>query len=107
MSNFKEIDVNELNAMLTQGGICLVDVRTETEMAQGMIGGAQPLPLHLLPVHLQQLDANQPTVFYCRLGGRSAQAAAFAAAQGFNDVYNLVGGITAWAQAGLPVRHAG
>ncbi|MEJ1959240.1 MAG: rhodanese-like domain-containing protein [Nitrosomonadales bacterium] len=37
------------------------------------------------------------------MGGRSAQAAAFAAAQGFTDVYNLQGGIEAWAQAGFPI----
>jgi len=42
-------------------------------------------------------------VFYCQMGGRSAQAAAFAAANGFSDVYNLQGGIAAWMQAGLPV----
>lgn len=89
--------------MLGQGAIRLVDVRTETEIARGSIPGAARLPLHLLPMRLHELDSEAPTVFYCQTGGRSAQAAAFAAAQGFAEVYNLQGGITAWVQAGKPV----
>lgn len=103
MASFKEIDVIGLKDMLAQGGIRLVDVRTDAEIAQGVIGGADKLPLHLLPARLGELDAAATTVFYCRMGGRSAQAAAYAAAQGFSDAYNLLGGIEAWAQAGLPI----
>jgi rhodanese-related sulfurtransferase len=58
------------------------------------------LPLHLLPTRVKELDASAPTVFYCQVGGRSAQAASFAANQGMTDVYNLQGGISAWAQFG-------
>lgn len=100
MNGFKNIDVTELQAMLAQSGVCLVDVRTDAEIARGYIGGAKKLPLHLLPVRLHELERTKPTVFYCQMGGRSAQAAAFAAGQGFSEVYNLQGGITAWAQSG-------
>ncbi len=89
--------------MLAQGKVRLVDVRTDAEIARGCIGGAIKLPLHLLPLKLNELDAKAPTVFYCQMGGRSAQAAAFAVAQGFSEVYNLQGGITAWAQSGAPI----
>ena len=82
------------------GEAVLVDVRTDAEIARGRIVGAIVLPLHLLPLRLRDLDAKKTTVFYCQMGGRSAQAAAFAAAQGMGDVYNLQGGITAWAHAG-------
>ena len=103
MAEFKNIDVVELQAMLARGDIRLVDVRTDAEIAQGLIQGAEKLPLHLLPMRLHELDSAKPTVFYCRMGGRSAQAAAFAAAQGFAYAYNLQGGVMAWAQAGLPL----
>jgi len=103
VAEFKNIDVMKLQSMLAQGDIRLVDVRTDAEIAQGFIRGADKMPLHLLPLRLHELDSAKPTVFYCRMGGRSAQAAAFAAAQGFADAYNLQGGITAWAQAGLPM----
>jgi len=103
MNGFKNIDVAELQAMMAKRTIRLVDVRTESEIAQGFIRGADKLPLHLLPMRLHEIDTEMPTVFYCRTGGRSAQAAAFAAAQGFAEVYNLQGGIVAWFQAGQPV----
>lgn len=103
MTGFKNITVAELEAMLQQGGLRLVDVRTDAEVARGKIPQGDSLPLHLIPLRLHELDKARTTVFYCQMGGRSAQAAAFAAANGFADVYNLQGGITAWAHAGLPI----
>ncbi len=103
MSGYSNISAAELQTMLARGNVTLVDVRTDAEVARGYIQGALKLPLHVLPLRLNELDARAPLVFYCQMGGRSAQAAAFAAAQGFSDVYNLQGGITAWAQAGAPI----
>lgn len=100
MADFKIITVAELPNLIAGGNAQLVDVRTDAEIARGRIEGAVCLPLHLLPMRLQDLDAKKITVFYCQMGGRSAQAAAFAVAQGLGDVYNLQGGITAWAHAG-------
>jgi rhodanese-related sulfurtransferase len=100
VAEFKNITVSELPGLMAGGNVQLIDVRTDAEIAHGRIKGAASLPLHLLPLRLQELDAKKTTVFYCQMGGRSAQAAAFAAAQGLTDVYNLQGGITAWAQAG-------
>ena len=79
------------------------EVRTDAEMARGRIPQGVSLPLHLLPLRLNEMDKNAATVFYCQMGGRSGQAAAFAAASGFAEVYNLQGGIIAWVQAGLPI----
>lgn len=103
MADFKNITVSELQAMLHQGGVKLIDVRTDAEIARGKIKEGSVLPLHLLPLRINELDKNARTVFYCQMGGRSAQAAAFAAGNGFSEVYNLQGGITAWAHAGMPV----
>lgn len=103
-SSFKEISVVELEALLQQGNVRLLDVRTDAEVAHGMIPQGKPMPLHLISKHLPELDKAVSTVFYCQMGGRSAQAAAFAVANGFADVYNLRGGITAWIHAGLPTE---
>jgi rhodanese-related sulfurtransferase len=103
MANYQNISVAELQTMLKQDGIRLVDVRTDAEIARGKIPQGEKLPLHLLPMRLSELDKQATTVFYCQMGGRSAQAAGFAAANGFAKVYNLQGGIMAWAQAGLPI----
>ena len=103
MPEFKNITVAELQALLQSNPPRLVDVRTDAEVARGKIPQGDAIPLHLIPLRLSELDKNATTVFYCQMGGRSAQAAAFAAANGFADAYNLQGGITAWAHAGLPV----
>ncbi len=103
MSGYMNISVADLRTLMARGDVILVDVRTDAEVARGYIYGALRLPLHVLPVRLNELDPKAPTVFYCQMGGRSAQAAAFAAAQGFSEVYSLQGGITAWVQAGAPV----
>jgi rhodanese-related sulfurtransferase len=104
MNGFKNITVAELQVMMEKEGLRLVDVRTDAEISRGKIPQGDPLPLHLLPLRLSGMDKDSATVFYCQMGGRSAQAAAFAAANGFTDVYNLQGGISAWAQAGLPIE---
>lgn len=102
-NGFRNITVVELQAMLKKGNVRLVDVRTDAEAAQGKISQGELMPLHLVPLHLGSMDKSATLVFYCRSGGRSAQAAAFVAANGFSDVYNLQGGIIAWANSGLPI----
>lgn len=104
MNGFKNITVAELQVMMEKEGLRLVDVRTDAEISRGKIPQGDPLPRHLLPLRLGGMDKDSATVFYCQMGGRSAQTAAFAAANGFTDVYNLQGGISAWAQAGLPIE---
>jgi rhodanese-related sulfurtransferase len=103
MYDFKHISAEELQHLLQQGDIRLIDVRTDAEVARGKIPQGESIPLHLIPLRLNELDKQAATVFYCQMGGRSAQAAAFAAGNGFSNVYNLQGGITAWAYAGLPI----
>lgn len=102
MFGIKEIDVAGLHALLGEKkNLALVDVRSDNEVIYGVIEGAQHLPLHLLPIKADELDKNTHTIFYCRSGARSAQACAFMAAKGHDNVYNLQGGIIAWVQSGL------
>ena len=103
VGDYKNISVAELVKLMQQESIKLIDVRTDAEIARGKIPQGEALPLHLLPLRMHDLDKSAKTVFYCQVGGRSAQAAAFAAANGFSDAYNLQGGITAWAHADLPI----
>ncbi|MBU6460631.1 MAG: rhodanese-like domain-containing protein [Proteobacteria bacterium] len=103
MSNFKTIEVGQLDAMRSLDGFRLIDVRTVEEVATGIIEGAEHIVLNHLPQHAVSIDAKTPTVFYCRSGNRSGQACAFFAARGYQNVYNLQGGVLAWAAAGLPL----
>jgi rhodanese-related sulfurtransferase len=107
MYGFKEIDVAGLYSLLSEKkNIALVDVRSDNEVAYGVIEGARHMPLHLLPIKADELDKDVHTIFYCRSGARSAQACAFMAAKGYSNVYNLQGGIMAWVQSGLALAKA-
>ena len=101
MHGFKEVDPSfVIQATGSVGGAHLIDVRTEAEVAQGVISGAVHIPLHLLPLRADDVPQDKPVVIYCRTGARSAQACAFMAAQGFENMHNLAGGILSWARSG-------
>ncbi len=76
----------------------LLDVREPWEMQICSIDGSEPVPMRAIPSHLQTLDAERPIVCICHHGGRSAHVAMFLAHHGFHDVYNLTGGVDAWAR---------
>jgi len=99
LSGFKEVDPINV-AELASKGAHLIDVRTEAEVAQGVIDGAVHIPLHLLPLRADDLPKDKPVVIYCRSGARSAQACAFMASKGYENMHNLAGGIMAWARSG-------
>lgn len=104
MFGFREIDVAGLKSLAAEKKVLLIDVRTEAEVARGMIDGAIHLPLHLLPIKADELDRERPIVFYCQSGARSAQACMYLAGRGFGNTYNLQGGILAWLRSGQALR---
>ena len=97
---FTQIDVDGLDALRADGPIALIDVRTDAEIARGVIAGAQHIALHELPQHVSEMNPDAVTVVYCQSGGRSAQACAFLANQGFAKLHNLQGGVLAWLRDG-------
>jgi rhodanese-related sulfurtransferase len=76
----------------------LLDVREPWETQICQIEGSELLPMRALPGRLEDLDSGRPIVCICHHGGRSAHVAIFLAHQGFADVYNLTGGVDAWAR---------
>lgn len=107
MLHINEIDSRELVALLEQEAgreVQLIDVRSPAEVAQGGIRGSENMPLHLLPIKAADISKDRPAVFICRSGARSAQACAFLAARGYEQVINLRGGVIAWARDGLPLE---
>jgi len=105
MLNIDEIEVAELQQHLAtdSADVQLIDIRHHAEIIQGMIPGADRLPLHLLPQNLHQVARDKMVVLYCQIGILSAQACSYLVGNGFENVYNLRGGIEAWTNSGLKV----
>jgi len=74
----------------------LLDVRQPGEYESGHIPGAKLIPLPDLNDRVNEIDADQPTIVYCAIGGRSRVAAQMLTGKGFREVFNLSGGIKAW-----------
>ncbi len=85
-------------------GALLVDVREDDEWAAGHVPGALHLPLSALAARWRELPEATTTVFVCRSGGRSQQAALAFAEVGRPGCANLAGGSQAWHAAGLPLE---
>ena len=75
----------------------LLDVREPWEFAHCAIEGAVSMPMGSIPGRTDELDAARDIVCICHHGMRSQQVAAFLASQGFEHVFNLSGGVHAWA----------
>jgi rhodanese-related sulfurtransferase len=97
------VDVDPQDVLTHAAELVLIDVRRPDEYTGelGHVAGTTLLTLDQLPSQLQTLPKNKNIVFICRSGGRSAQAAAFALENGFNDVYNMKGGMLLWNEYGL------
>lgn len=104
MFSVPEIDVNELKAMKEQGkNFRLIDVRNIAEIQRGCIDGCEPVPLNILQAKLPDLSNDETYILYCHSGARSAQATSYMVSQGYEDTYNLKGGILAWARQGFDI----
>lgn len=82
----------------------VLDVRTPREREQKHIGGSISMPLNHLAERVKELPANRPLLVHCAGGYRSSIAASLLQRDGFTDVSEIAGGITAWEAAMLPVE---
>ena len=86
----------EAEARVHDGTLTLVDVRPGNERTLAAAPVAH-LTLDDGGATVEAMDKDAPIAFLCHHGGRSAQAAEHFRQQGFSEVYNVVGGIDAWA----------
>ncbi len=109
-SNAQNVDANVFEQKINAGGVQVLDVRTAGEyngshlknvMLADWTNKAQ------FEERVKYLDKNKTLLVYCAAGGRSGQAAVWLKEQGFKEVVNLQGGITAWNAAGKPVVREG
>lgn len=85
--------------------ITVIDVRTPEEFAEGHLERATEIDFYGddFRDRISQLDPAGRYLVYCRSGNRSGQATAIMRELGFEQVYDLDGGVVAWSAAGLPL----
>ena len=77
----------------------IIDVRTPDEWAEGIIPNALQIDIYQgqgFIYKIDELDKSKNYYVYCKAGGRSAQACSIMNQLGFENAYNLIGGITEW-----------
>jgi len=97
-----KVNVAAFEKQLQRKGVQLIDVRTPEEYVEEHL----PKSINInwlgdqFDSQVKQLRKDQPVLVYCKMGGRSAQAAQRLSALGFVKVVDLEGGIMAWKAAG-------
>lgn len=100
-----EIPVTDIAAALEQPGAVLIDVREESEWADGHAPGALHLSRGIIEFRIQEhvADFDTPILLYCGRGRRSALVADNLQKIGYNNVLTVAGGFEAGEAAGLSV----
>jgi hydroxyacylglutathione hydrolase len=100
------MDLDPREVAQKKNQVVLIDVRQAEEFSGdlGHIPGSKLVTLDTLPEEMHQVPKDKTVVFVCRSGGRSARAAAYALEQGYEQVYNLKGGMILWNELHLPTE---
>jgi rhodanese-related sulfurtransferase len=109
-SNAQNVDAGTFEQKINAGGVQVLDVRTAGEYSGSHLKNvmlADWTDKAQFAERTKYLDKNKTLLVYCAAGGRSGQAAEWLKEQGFKEVVNLQGGITAWNAAGKPVVREG
>ena len=101
-NDIKQISVAEMQTAVKSKDAQFIDVRTDAEYKSGHATQTVNLPLDSLEKDLAKLDKQKPVYVICQTGRRSQKGAEILQKNGFKEIYNVEGGTTAWANAGLP-----
>lgn len=106
LATLSTLSVHELDRQLRQTGKSrpnVLDVRTESEWNAGHIEGAMHIHGGKLQENFEKVPRDRPVNVICGSGYRASIAASFLQRNGFDSVANVLGGMSAWKAAGLPI----
>lgn len=101
-SNYTTQNAADFASTISEPNVVVLDVRTPAEYASGHIANAINIDVEsgMFEDDIASLDKSKTYAVYCHSGRRSANAAKIMAKAGFTTIYNLDGGVTAWASVG-------
>jgi phage shock protein E len=102
---FGLVSPQQASELSTTEGVTVIDVRTPEEFAEGHIDGAMMIDFYAdtFADQIGALDQDGTYLVYCRSGNRSGQATSLMRQLGFQQVYDMDGGVVAYGQSGLPL----
>ena len=128
LTSYQNISVQQAKNMIQHSTVILLVVRNQSEYDLGHLYDAHLIPLNslenktkaleppttsdpiLLDIYLREINSfqlashkNDTIIVYCSAGGRSANACEILIENGFSQVFNMQGGITAWLQANYEI----
>jgi rhodanese-related sulfurtransferase len=103
--NFSRLTPAGAIQLINNEDVVLLDVREPAETSGGKISKSIQIPVGSVAQRVGELDKhkNKNVIVYCKTGARSGLACRELNKAGFEKVYSLSGGITAWQEAHLPV----
>jgi adenylyltransferase/sulfurtransferase len=99
-----ELSAAEAKTMLDRGQAQLFDVREVWEWITTRIPGATLIPMGEVVQRMQEIPKDRPVIIHCATGQRSAKVTDALRQAGYERVYNMAGGIVAWANEQFPVE---
>ncbi|MGV3740910.1 MAG: rhodanese-like domain-containing protein [Burkholderiaceae bacterium] len=100
-----QLSIFQATQLINQGKAAIVDVRDSYDYAAGHMPAAKNIPAKELSQRIGELEKSKSKaiIVVCSSGKQSVKAAAELKKAGFNEVYSLEGGVTAWQAQGLPI----
>jgi hydroxyacylglutathione hydrolase len=102
ISRIGTLSAAELKSKLEMNQLLVVDVREPSEWKEGYIEGAERVFFGHLAGKASSLPRDKPVAVICSVGNRASIGASILKKEGFEEVYNVLGGMTAWTNLGYP-----
>ena len=100
------VNVKTTWEMKERDDVCLLDVREQWEYEVGHIPDVLHLPMSQIANRLNEIPSDKTLIISCKSGQRSGRVTNWLKQSGYEEVYNMQGGILAWNRAGYTVQNA-
>jgi hydroxyacylglutathione hydrolase len=104
ISRLGTLSAHQLKLKLKNGEVTLLDVREPMEWKEGYVEGASRIFFGELSEKTASLPKDKPIAAMCSVGNRSSIGASILQRKGFKEVFNVLGGMTAWQNLGYPIK---